>query len=46
MEDTHFTATDRINKLVAVVSIAFTLAYKAGIQAHQYIKPIAIKKHR
>ena len=45
MEDTHLRDTDRIDKLVAVVSIAFTWAYKAGIYAHQHIKPIIIKKH-
>jgi Transposase DDE domain len=45
MEDTHLTDIDRIDKLVAVVSIAFTWAYKAGIYVHQHIKPIVIKKH-
>jgi hypothetical protein len=45
MEDTHLRDTDRIDKLVAVVSIAFTWAYRAGIYAHQHIKPIVIKKH-
>src|SRR5215210_94613 len=45
LEDTHLSDIDRINKLVAVVSIAFTWAYKAGIYLHQHIKPIVIKKH-
>jgi len=45
LEDTHLRDIDRIDKLVAVVSIAFTWAYKAGIYAHQHIKPIIIKKH-
>lgn len=46
IEDTHLTDIDKIDKLVAVVSIAFTWAYKAGIYLHQNIKPIAIKKHK
>lgn len=46
IEDTHLSDTDRIDKLVAVLSIAFTWAYKAGIYAHQHIKPIVIKKHK
>ena len=45
MEDTHVRDTDRRDKLVAVVSIAFTWTYKAGIDAHQHIQPIVIKKH-
>ena len=45
MEDTHLRDTDPIDKLVAVVSIAFTWAYRAGIYVHQNIKPIVIKKH-
>jgi hypothetical protein len=45
MEDTHLNDIDRIDKLVAVVSIAFSWAYKAGIYVHQHIKPIVIKKH-
>jgi len=46
IEDAHLSDTDRIDKLVAIVSIAFTWAYKAGIYAHQNIKPIVIKKHK
>ena len=46
IEDTHLSDIDRIDKLVAVVSIAFTWAYKAGIYMHQHIKPIVIKKHK
>jgi transposase len=46
IEDTHLSDTDRIDKLVAVVSIAFTWAYKAGIYVHENIKPIVIKKHK
>jgi hypothetical protein len=44
MEDTHLRNIDRIDKLVVVVSIAFTWAYKAGIYVHQHIKPIIIKE--
>jgi hypothetical protein len=46
IEDTHLSDIDRIDKLVAVVSIAFAWAYKAGIYAHEHIKPIEIKKHK
>lgn len=45
LEDTHLTNIDRISKLIAVISIAFTWAYKIGIFVHQTIKPIEIKKH-
>lgn len=46
IEDTHLSDIDRIDKLIAVVSIAFTWAYKVGIYVHQNIKPIVIKKHK
>jgi len=46
IEDTHLSDIKRIDKLVAVVSIAFAWAYKAGIYAHEHIKPIVIKKHK
>ena len=46
IEDTHLNDIDRIDKLVAIVSIAFTWAYKAGIYVHQNIKPIVVKKHK
>ncbi len=42
IEDTHLSDIDRIDKLVAIVSIAFTWAYKVGIYVHQHIKPIVI----
>lgn len=44
IEDTHLTEIDRINKLFAMVIVAFTWAYKAGIYLND-IKPIRIKKH-
>jgi hypothetical protein len=46
VEDTHLKDINRIDKLVAVVSIAFTWAYKAGIYVHQHLKQIVIKKHK
>lgn len=43
--DTHLRNIDRIDQLVAVGSIAFARAYKAGIYVHQHINPIIIRKH-
>lgn len=45
LEDTHLQALERIDKLVALVSIAFVWAYKVGLQKHLYEKAIPIKKH-
>jgi len=45
LETTHLTDLERISKLLAVVSIAFVWAYLAGIDKHENIKPIKIKKH-
>ncbi len=44
IEDTHLTDIDRINKLFALVLIAFIWAYKAGIYLDSIV-PIKIKKH-
>jgi len=44
IEDTHLTDLDRINKLFALVMIAFTWVYKAGIYLDK-LYPIKIKKH-
>lgn len=44
IEDTHLTELDRIEKLFALVLIAFTWAYKIGIALDKLI-PIKIKKH-
>jgi Transposase DDE domain len=44
IEDTHLTDIDRINKLFALVLIAFVWAYKAGIFLNA-LSPIKIKKH-
>jgi Transposase DDE domain len=45
LEATHLSDIERIDKLLVVVSIAFTWAYKIGIYVHQYIQPITIKAH-
>lgn len=44
IEDTHLKDIDRIDKLFALVIVAFTWAYKAGIYLND-IKPIKIKNH-
>lgn len=46
LEQTHLREVARIERLVAVVSIAFTWAYKTGIYVHSKIKPIPVKKHQ
>ena len=45
IEDTHLTEIDRIEKLFALVLVAFTWAYLIGDYLHKYIKPIPIKKN-
>lgn len=45
IEETHLTEIDRIEKLFALVIVAFTWAYLVGDYLHKYIKPIKIKKH-
>lgn len=44
IEDTHLTDIDRINKLFALVLVAFVWAYKVGIFFNS-ICPIKLKKH-
>jgi len=44
IEDTHLTDIDRINKLFAIVLVAFVWAYKTGIFLDT-LRPIKIKKH-
>lgn len=44
IEDTHLTEIDRVEKLFALVLIAFVWAYKIGIYLNS-LKPIPIKKH-
>jgi hypothetical protein len=45
IEDTHLTDIDRIDKLFALVIVAFTWAYKVGIYVHSNIKDIKIKNY-
>lgn len=45
IEDTHLTEIERIEKLFALVIVAFTWTYLVGDYLHKYIKPIPIKKH-
>ena len=45
IEDTHLTDIERIEKLLALVIVAFTWAYVVGDYLNHYIKPIKIKKH-
>lgn len=40
LEDTHLTQIARLEKLFAVVIVAFTWAYIIGIYLHEHIKPI------
>jgi len=44
IEDTHLTDLDRIEKLFALILVAFIWAYKIGIYLNE-INPIRIKKH-
>lgn len=44
LENTHLVHLERIQKLVALVSIAFVVAYKVGLWRH-CIKPITLKNH-
>ena len=45
IENTYLTEIDRIEKLFALVMVAFTWAYLVGDYLHKYVKPIPIKKH-
>lgn len=45
IENTHLTDIERIEKLFALVMVAFTWAYLVGDYLDKYIKPIPIKKH-
>ena len=42
IEDTHLIDIERIEKLVSLVTIAFTWAYLIGIYLHEHVKPIRI----
>ncbi len=45
IEDTHLTNIDRIERLFAIMTIAFVWAYIVGIYKDAYIKPIRILKN-
>ena len=45
IEHTHLTDIERIEKLFALVTVAYTWAYVVGDYLHRYVKPIQIKKH-
>jgi len=45
IEDTHLQDIKRIEKLFAVVILAFTWAYLTGIYAHENIRQIRVCKH-
>jgi hypothetical protein len=45
IEDTHLTELERIEKLLALVIVAFAWVYVTGIYMHENVKPVKIKKH-
>jgi len=45
IEDTHLTALDRIDKLFAMVIVAFTWSYLVGLFLHENLKPIRMLNH-
>ena len=45
LEDTHLTEIERIEKLVAIVTIAFTWSYLVGIYLDEHVKQIRILKN-
>lgn len=45
IEDTHLRDIERVDKLFALVIVAFTWAYIVGIYVHENLKEIKIKKH-
>jgi len=45
IEKTHLVDIERIEKLLALVLIAFTWSYLVGIYLHEQVKPIKVKKH-
>lgn len=45
LEDTHLTDIERLSKLIAIVSIAFSWAYNIGVYVNKNVKNITIKKH-
>lgn len=45
MEDTHLTDLNRLSTLMSITAIAFVWAYLAGIDKHENIRQIRLKKH-
>ncbi|GAB1359013.1 hypothetical protein MASR1M31_07920 [Porphyromonadaceae bacterium] len=45
IEDTHLRDIERVDRLFALVIVAFTWAYIVGIYVHENLKEIKIKKH-
>jgi hypothetical protein len=45
IEDTHRDHLERLERLFAVMIIAFTWAYLTGIYKHNHVRPIRILKH-
>jgi len=45
LEATHLKDKERVAKLIGLLSIAFTWAYRVGAWLHKEVKPIAIKSH-
>jgi Transposase DDE domain len=45
LESTHLTDFERLDRLLMLVAVAFSWAYKTGIFRHHHLKPIKIKKH-
>ncbi len=45
LESTHLTDKERVSKLIGLLSIAFTWAYRVGQWLDREVKPIAIKSH-
>ena len=45
LESTHLKDLGKLNKLVALVSIAFGMCVSLGIHQHERVKKIKVKKH-
>ena len=45
IEDTHLTSLERIDKLLAVLCLAFVWLYRIGLHHHLHKTPIRVKSH-